>query len=76
MIFDIETPPKTLELISASDAAKILGITSRRVRVLANQDRFNFAYRTKTHGWMFLKHDFRLSAGTRGPKRTKPTVGK
>lgn len=53
--------------ISANKAAKPLGITSRRLRVLANEGRVKHAYLDKERGWQFPKSDIEISPGARGP---------
>ena len=54
-------------LITAKEAAKLLGITSKRLRVLANQDRVEMAFFKKDKGWLFLKSHLNIRPGTRGP---------
>ena len=53
--------------ISANKAAKRLGITSRRLRVLANEGRVMHAYLDKEKGWQFPKSDLTIRPGARGP---------
>lgn len=53
--------------ISSKEAARRLGITSRRIRVLANQGRLSGAIFHKTKGWQFYKSDLTVSPGARGP---------
>ena len=64
-----------LNFISAIKAARLLGITSRRLRVLANEGRIKHAYLDKEKGWQFPKSDIEISPGARGPafglKKTK-----
>ena len=56
-----------LIFISASKAAKRLGITSRRLRVLASEGRVKHAFFDKDKGWRFPKSDLTVSPGARGP---------
>ena len=61
-------PPKEpLTFISANKAAKGLGITSRRLRVLANEGRVKHAFFDKDKGWRFPKSNLTVSPGARGP---------
>lgn len=63
------------ELLSAKEAASILGITSRRLRVLANEGRVDLALFDKEKGWLFPKTDITIRPGKRGPAfgQTKKT---
>jgi hypothetical protein len=54
-------------VISAKEAAKLLGITSKRLRVLAGQDRVELAFFNKDKGWFFLKSKLSIRPGARGP---------
>ena len=57
---------ETITFISTKNAAKRLGITSSRLRVLANQGRVKHAFLDKDKGWQFPKTDLTVSLGTRG----------
>ena len=57
----------TPDFISAEKAAKQLGISSRRLRQLAQQDRVSNAYFVPDVGWRFLKDEITISPGARGP---------
>jgi uncharacterized protein (DUF2141 family) len=57
-------------LVSAAKAAKKLGITSRRLRVLAKSGRIPSALFNSEKGWLFPKDGFTIRAGKRGPKLT------
>lgn len=54
-------------IISAKEAATILGITSRRLRVLANEGRVAMAYFDESKGWLFDKNNLTIRPGARGP---------
>lgn len=56
-----------IKLVSAAKAAKKLGITSRRLRVLAAQGRVKHATYTPEKGWQFPSSDIEIKAGKRGP---------
>lgn len=56
-----------ITFVSAAKAAKKLGITSRRLRVLAAQGRVKHAIFSKEKGWQFPKSDIEVSPGARGP---------
>lgn len=60
-------PYKKGELLSAKEAAKLLGITSRRLRVLANEGRVRDAQFDKEKGWQFPKSNLIIRPGKRGP---------
>jgi len=67
-----EKPPKPVKVtyVSAAKAAKKLGITSRRLRVLAGQGRIKGAKFDEAKGWLIPKNDIVVSPGARGPKLT------
>jgi hypothetical protein len=53
--------------IAAKSAASSLGITSRRLRVLAVQGRVEGAIFVQNKGWQFSKYDIKVRPGKRGP---------
>ncbi len=53
--------------IAAKPAANSLGITSRRLRVLATQGRVEGAVFIENKGWQFSKFDMKVRPGKRGP---------
>jgi hypothetical protein len=58
---------KGTEIISAKEAAKLLGITSSRLRLLANEGRVEFSSFDEKKGWQFLKSELTIRPGKRGP---------
>lgn len=64
-----EKPPKPVKVayVSAAKAAKKLGITSRRLRVLASQGRVAGAVFVEKEGWRFPKNEITIRPGKRGP---------
>lgn len=62
--------PEKISLVSAVKAAKKLGISSRRLRVLAQQGRVKNAFYTEEKGWQFPKSDIQITPGKRGPSLT------
>lgn len=59
-----------ISYISSVKASKKLGITSRRLRVLAKAGRVNGAVYHPLKGWQFPKSDIQIAAGKRGPQST------
>ena len=59
------TTPKAF--ISSKQAARRLGISSSRLRILANQGRVSSCVIHPLKGWQFLKTDLTVSPGVRGP---------
>ena len=53
--------------ISSKQAASRLGITSSRLRILANQGRVANAIFVQKKGWQFFKSDLTIRPGARGP---------
>lgn len=74
-IYDLPPKPVKVVYVSAAKAAKKLGITSRRLRVLASQGRVAGAQFVEKQGWRFPKNDISISPGARGPQLSfkKPT---
>ena len=66
----IRIPTKLSNYLSAKNAAKRLGITSRRLRLLANQGRVSDAFRHEQKGWLFPKAGLTITPGKRGPALT------
>ena len=72
--------PDISKFISAKKAAKRLGISSSRLRLLASQGRVKYAYFDPKKGWCFDNQEIIVSPGARGPefgikakaKKTKP----
>ena len=60
-------PSYQKQIISAKAAAKLLGITSRRIRILANDGRITFSNFDEKKGWQFIKSELKVRPGTRGP---------
>lgn len=60
-------PSYQKQIISAKQAAKLLGITSRRIRVLANEGRITFSSFDEKKGWQFIKSELKVRPGARGP---------
>ena len=58
---------ETITFISTKKAAKRLGISSSRLRVLANEGRVKHAFLDKVKGWQFPKTELTVSPGARGP---------
>jgi hypothetical protein len=65
--FIIPAPIKQRDFISAKRAAKLVGISSSRIRLLASQGRVEGAFFDEKKGWRFPKSGIFVSPGTRGP---------
>lgn len=66
-MFIIQTTEK-IALIPAKRAAKKLGISSRRLRVLAKEGRVKGAVYDVKKGWSFPKDEIIIRPGARGPQ--------
>jgi|GEM_PF-6390071 len=66
--YEQQPKPKKLVYVSAAKAAKKLGITSRRLRVLASQGRVEGAIFHEQNGWLIPKNDIVIRPGARGPQ--------
>jgi hypothetical protein len=53
--------------LAAKPTANTLGITSRRLRILATQGRVEGAIFIENKGWQFSKFDIKVRPGKRGP---------
>lgn len=63
----ISIPTTASDYFSAKKAAKLLGVTSRRLRLLASQGRVAGAFKHEQKGWLFPKSGISLAPGKRGP---------
>jgi hypothetical protein len=67
MQITVYQPFKRTDYISAKTAAKRLGITSRRLRLLAAEGRVVGAHFHEQLGWQFPKSGITVKPGKRGP---------